>query len=246
MICIKNWLRLSVVFFLILGIASCTKKDDDDNNNGDNSTIVFNPSLTYGTTADMEGNTYKTIVIGGKTWMAENLRVTKYNDGTPIARILVDSALYNTTTGGYDNYNSTENADTIRDMGRLYNWYAAGSGKLAPAGWHVATEAEWDALISGLGGVSVAGGKLKEMGLTHWATPNQGATNESGFTGMPAGRFYITGTNFTNYSFSSWFWSSTSYSAGEGVYYTLAYTDDDAGKFHGQKKNGYSVRCVKD
>lgn len=234
------------MFFLIFGVASCAKKDDDNNTNGDKSTIVFNSNVTYGTTTDRQGNSYKTVNIGGKTWMAENLRVTTYNDGTPIPRTLIDSAGYPTSAGAYDNYNGTNNADTIRDMGRLYDWYAVNTGKLAPVGWHVATEAEWDALIAAYGGVSNAGGKLKETGVTHWNTPNADATNESGFSAMPAGEFYVVYKLFRWYNDGATFWSATSLSPGEARYYTLAHTDGMVGRMKYMKKCGYSVRCVKD
>lgn len=241
----KNLLLIwTAISFITLTNYSCKK--DDNNSQDETSTIVFNPSLSYGTTTDQQGNSYKTITIGNQTWMAENLRVTRYNNGADIARILVDSAWFNTTTGAYDSYNSTNNADTIRNFGLLYNWYAASSNKLAPAGWHVATQSEWDTLVAHLGGVSNAGGKLKETGLSHWGTPNNGATNESGFTALPGGRFYLTSTNFTNYSFSAYFWSATSYSGGEGIAYSVSYNDDALWKGGIQKKNGFSVRCVKD
>lgn len=241
---LKMALQTLTIALVFITVNACNK-NNSDNNTDNTSTIVFNPSLTYGSTTDIEGNTYKTIKIGNQTWMAENLRVTKYNDGTSILRTLVDSALYNATTGSYDSYNSTESNDTIRNMGRLYNWQAASSNKLAPAGWHVATQAEWDTLIANLGGVSNAGGKLKEAGLTHWVSPNGGATNESGFSAMPSGRFYITGPSFTNYSNNAYFWCANTYNAGEGIMYGLNYLDAAIFKGHAQKNNGFAVRCVK-
>jgi uncharacterized protein (TIGR02145 family) len=240
----KAFQAFAVIAILLSTNSSCTK-NDNDNNTDPLSTIVFNPSLTYGSTTDIEGNTYKTIKIGNQTWMAENLRVTKYNDGSDILRTLVDSALYNVTNGSYDSYNSTASNDTIRNMGMLYNWQAASSNKLAPAGWHVATQAEWDTLIANLGGISNAGGKLKETGLTHWISPNEGATNESGFSALPSGRFYTIGVNFTNYSNNAYFWSASPYNAGEGIMYSLNYLDAAIFKGHAQKNNGFAVRCVK-
>jgi len=237
-------LLLFVLAILSVGINSCKKEDGDSNDN--NTSIVFNSALSYGSVIDQEGNSYRTIKIGNQTWMAENLRTTIYNDGSSIARILVDSAAYLLPKGAYDNYNKTNNSDTIRTVGRHYNWYAVNSGKLAPAGWHVASKAEWDTLVANLGGLSVAGGKLKETGFTHWSSPNTGATNESGFTALPAGRFYIVSKSFTHYTFGAWYWSSTSYSADEATYYGLNHTDNSVYKSHAQLFEGYSVRCVKD
>jgi uncharacterized protein (TIGR02145 family) len=241
---IRRLFQVLIIASLLITTNACSKKNSD-NNTDNTSTIVFNPSLTYGTANDLEGNSYKTIKIGNQTWMAENLRTTKYNDGMSISRTLVDSAIYNPSTGSYDSYNSTDANDTIRNMGLLYNWYAIATGKLAPAGWHIATQAEWDTLILNLGGISNAGGKLKEAGLTHWVTPNEGATNESGFSALPSGRFYITGPSFTNYSNNAYFWCATPYNAGEGTMYSVTYSDKAIFKGHAQKTNGFAVRCVK-
>ena len=86
---------------------------------------------------DQDGNFYKTVTIGTQTWMAENLRTMKYNDGTNIPLVTSGIAWNNLNTGAYCNYNNTTNSDTIATYGRLYNWYAVNTGKLAPKGWHV-------------------------------------------------------------------------------------------------------------
>ncbi len=131
-----------------------------------------------GTVSDIEGNTYKTIKIGTQTWMAENLKTTKYKDGSEIPNI--------TNNGDYDN--NPANSETY---GRLYNWYTVDDDKgVCPEGWHVPDDAEYTVLTDYLGGESVAGGKMKETGTEHWNSPNTGATNESGFTGLPRGVFF--------------------------------------------------------
>ncbi len=121
--------------------------------------IVDNPTdsdITYGTVTDQDGNEYKTVTIGTQTWMAENLRTTKYNDSTSIPNITSASMWQNSTTGAYCNYNNTTDIDTIVTYGSLYNWYAVNTGKLAPKGWHVATNEEYSTLIRGDNGLPEA------------------------------------------------------------------------------------------
>jgi hypothetical protein len=131
-------------FFTVQSFSFCSKSDDPTNGNSTNAktTAVFNSSLTYGTMTDQDGNVYQTITTGSQTWMAENLRTTKYNDGTAIANVSTNSDWTNLSTGAYCNYNNTSNEDTIATDGRLYNWYAVNVGNLAPKGWHVATNSE--------------------------------------------------------------------------------------------------------
>ena len=128
-----------------------------------NNGILFNPDLTYGTINDIDGNVYKTITIGTQTWMAENLRTTKFRNGKDIPEVTVDSIWAILTTGAYCNYKNTRNIDTIVTYGRLYNWYAVyDSRNIAPEGWHISNEADWTTLTNYLGGPYVAGLKLKE------------------------------------------------------------------------------------
>jgi uncharacterized protein (TIGR02145 family) len=141
----------------------------------------------YGSVTDIDGNVYKTVTIGSQNWMAENLRVTKYNDGTPIQYITDDTEWLDNALGAYCAYNNTTDTDTIYKYGYLYNSYAVNTGKLAPEGWHIPTDEEWEELTTYLGGIEVAGRKLKEGGTSHWNSPNTGATNESGFTALPGG-----------------------------------------------------------
>jgi len=111
---------------------------------GGSGAIVFNPNITYGSMTDIDGNTYKTVTIGTQTWMAENLKVTKYNDGTNIPNVTDDTEWGNLTTGAYCNYNNDQS--NVATYGRLYNWYAVNTGKLCPTGWHVPSDAEWTTL----------------------------------------------------------------------------------------------------
>lgn len=198
---------------------------------------------SYGITIDREGNKYKTVVIGNKTWMAENLRVTKFNDGTAIAEIKEKSAWNVMTAPGYCWYNNdTSNKKTY---GALYNAYTINTNKLCPAGWHVSTDADWTELVDLLGGKDAAGAKLKESGNTHWSDPGSGATNESGFTALPGGTRYANGIFFTQKEIGYW-WTFTGKTVLNGWYRSMYYSNNIVDKNFHDSTDGFSVRCVKD
>lgn len=191
---------------------------------------------------DIDGNVYAVSKICGKFWMTENLRTTKYNDGTLITTGLSNTAWGAATTGACAIYNDAPaNNNTY---GKLYNWYAANNTKLAPAGWHVATEAEWTALVECLGGTGLAGGKMKSTS-TLWVTPNTGANNSSGFNALPAGWKGSSGS-YGLIGEATYFWGSNERNAGSGEYLKLS-NDMSSVAFNGATKSfGYSIRCVKD
>ena len=194
--------------------------------------------------SDIDGNTYSIIVIGNQIWMAENLKTTKFNDGTDIPLVTDNTEWENLTTPGYCWYNNDE-ASYKNTYGAIYNWHTGNTGKLCPSGWHIPTDEEWTTLTDYLGGENVAGGKLKEDGTTHWAAPNTGATNESGFTALPGGYrvdydyFYGIGT------FGYW-WTSTEISDSNAWCRTLHYLYSDVYRVDNSMKNGSSVRCIRD
>jgi uncharacterized protein (TIGR02145 family) len=130
--------------------------------------------------------------------------------------------------------------------GALYNWYTVNTGKLCPKGWRVPNDDEWTSLTSYLGGSSVAGGKMKEIGTIHWFSPNTGADNSSGFSGLPGGQRQISGTFLSNIGLSGNFWSATV--AGSPLVWSLVldYYTADAYRQSTGMANGYSVRCIKD
>jgi uncharacterized protein (TIGR02145 family) len=237
------------VFLMILTLNACDKAVDDPNLNG-KSGITFNSSLTYGTMTDQDGNTYKTIQIGNQTWMAENLRTTKYNDGSAIANVTDIESWKTLTTGAYANVNNTAKADSILLFGRLYNWYALNTGKLAPTGWHVATYAEWNTLLTYLGGENIAGGKVKEVGTNNWKADNTGATNETGFTAIPAGYCsYIDWTgrkNFESIGMGAYFWEKGNAASQTSGSLYLFYNTAKLTRATTYKSSGLSVRCIKD
>ena len=225
--------------------------------------IAFNQDGTGPQLTDIDGNTYNTVYIGRQLWMAEDLRVTHYPNGNAIPTVS-DTDNDGNTDNEWANLgdNNTDDAycfyydDSNTDYGALYNYAAAigdnwmndnvdGQG-VCPDGWHLPSDAEWQELVDYLGGQSVAGGKLKETGTVHWNSPNEGATNESGFTALPGGlRRYYNGM-FENIKSSGYWISSTEYE-NSGVYYRQISSDESyVFRDSEYKSQGYSVRCIKD
>jgi uncharacterized protein (TIGR02145 family) len=240
---VKNRIFSVIIMALSLSLmmSSCKKDEPNDATNG-KTTAVFNPSLKYGSMTDQDGNVYKTITIGTQTWMAENLRTTKYRDGSAIPNVTGNSDWVAITTGAFCTNNYIPEADPSVTYGRLYNWYTVNDSRnIAPAGWHVPADTEWTTLITYLGGENAAGGKMKEIGITHWYNPNGGATNESGFTALPTGlRESFDGT-FVNVGYYGYYWSSTN-----AWHCEVYYWDAKAYRSGFYKTSGFAVRLVKD
>lgn len=249
--------KVKVLIFqlLIIGVflvfANGCDKDDNNNPSSDNktngkSTAVFNSNITYGKMTDQDGNVYKTVTIGTQTWMAENLRTTKYNDGTAIPNITGKDEWRNLTTGAYCNYNNTTSEDTIATYGRLYSWHVIKEGKIAPVGWHVPTKDEWLTLFNYMGDINDAGGNLKETGTIHWSIPNECATNQYGFTLISSGRRNYDGEFWGNGIYCA-LWSSDDYNEewAEDAY-EFSYSYCYAYAFNGLKNSGQAIRCIKD
>ena len=227
----KAKIRTSIIQLILIGVIAglftyCKKSDD-------------------GTLADIDGNIYTMVTIGSQVWIVENLKVTKYNDGTIIPLVTDFSEWSNLTAGAYcwyDNILTNKNP-----YGALYNWYTVNTGKICPSGWHVPTINEWTELITLLGGPSIAGGKLKESGTEHWTSPNLGATNKSGFTAIGAG--YRSGNPSINFSLfgigASW-WSSSESTEEMALGRILYNGGVDTEQVSTEKYSGFSVRCIKD
>jgi uncharacterized protein (TIGR02145 family) len=238
----KNKKSISIYPIIILGIAiliivSCKKSDDEDNNN----------NTPANTVTDIDGNVYHTVTIGTQVWMVENLKTTKFNDGTDIPLVNEDLEWEILTTPGYCWYSN--NASVYKNTyGALYNWYAINSGKLAPVGWHIPTDAEWSTLTDYLGGIEVAGKMLKEAGTGHWASPNTEAINSVGFTALPGGTRELTGfgADFGGLGYFGHWWSSTEFTSTEAWTRMVDYIDIKVFRINSIMANGYSVRCIKD
>jgi len=196
---------------------------------------------------DIDGNLYNTIRIGDQIWMTENLKTTHFANGD----IIPDG------TGAGDISGETEpkywfayndDLNNINPYGLLYTWYAVTDNrKVCPDGWHVPSIGDWNTLITYLGGSSVAGGKLKEAGTLHWASPNTGATNETGFTALPGGYRSNLGVFSLFGTWGSWMTSTesnpTSTWRADMLYNTSSVQITASSN---SKAFGYSVRCVRD
>ncbi len=192
---------------------------------------------------DADGNIYTEVTVGTQVWMVENLKTTKFNDETGIPLVTDNTAWGNLSTPGYCWYD--DSISYKNPYGALYNWYTVNTGKLAPSGWHVASNDEWGTLFANLGGGDSAAGSLKEAGLTHWNSPNTGATNSSGFTGLPGGICFSVGGFASLGDWGMW-WTSTEYSSmtTDAWYFALGSTTP-FDHYHIGKGQGNSVRCIR-
>ena len=194
--------------------------------------------------------------IGTQVWSTTNLDVATYSDGTVIPQETDQTIWAGLTTGAWCYYNNDPAYGAI--YGKLYNWHAVAGiwdeasktdtslrKKLAPTGWHVPTDTEWTTLTNALGGLTVAGGKMKATSTTLWTSPNTNATNESGFSGIPGGFRISSGPFFDIGSFGYW-WSSSSSTTTNAWYRYLYYGNGNATRGSGNRKNGLSVRCLRD
>ena len=232
-----NCRTLVLPLMLVVGLAlafSCSKK------------VIPIPNPTAGVpVTDIDGNVYKTVVIGSQEWMAENLKVTRYRNGDTIPNV-TDTTWLTLQTGAYCWYNNDTNDTAAYKSiyGALYNWYSIVDGRnIAPEGWHIPTDAEWTALTTFLGGDSIAGGKLKEIGTLHWYNPLAGTTNETGFTARPGGCLSNTDI-FINLGDYGYWWTGTADSTStawfRGMYYNNSVFRNNVSKI-----SGFSVRCIK-
>ena len=247
----KVVLLLSLVFLVFM--PSCQKDDDNDD---------------IQTVTDYDGNKYQTVKIGNQVWMIENLKTTHYADGTSIP-LVEDNGTWDDL--GYTDkaYCYYDNSSSIGHVyGALYTWAAAMNGEsssdnnpsgvqgVCPTGWHVPSDAEWKELEMFLGMSQETadssrlrgtneGGKMKESGITHWDSPNTGATNESSFTALPGGFRYSDG-NFGYIGSSISFWSTMDYDSSDVWKRSLYYDNSKVGRYVSSKNLGFSVRCIKD
>lgn len=211
---------------------------------GNTEPIIILPPVTIGSVMDIDGNLYKTTTVNGKVWMAENLKVTRYNDGTAITLSGSQNQFRSTTEGSYIPYGN--NSAYVDQYGYLYNGFAvAGDKNVCMTGWHLPSPGEWSQLATNLGGMDVAGGRMKDP-VAPWVTPNTGATNESGFSAVPGGsycRVCLSNTGiFADQGTDGYYWSSS-----PGTFY---YVTNDRTSLRtlstGNVNDGLSVRCVKD
>ena len=220
-------------------------------------TNAFNRNLYYNDDNIVIGNSNKTsgisvrllkeyVVIGTQKWTNRNLNVSTYRNGVTIPQVTDPTAWAGLTTGAWCYYNNDPTTEAT--YGKLYNWYAVNdttNGGLAPLGYRIPSDAEWTTLTNYLGGDIVAGGKMKEIELSHWITPNTGATNESAFTGLPNGYRYSTGSFFA-VNYSGYWWSSSQYDTTQAISRSLNTGIINIVTSNSNKKYGFSIRLIKD
>jgi uncharacterized protein (TIGR02145 family) len=211
-------------------------------------TTAYGNELSFNTkVADGDGNLYNYVVIGTQTWLTENLKTTSYSNGVSIGTTATPTTDISAELTPKYQWPPNGNESNVAIYGRFYTWYVATDARnVCPTGWHVPTDGELETLKTTIGGESVAGGKLKEMGLTHWQTPNTGATNDYGFTALPSGYRLPTG-GFISFGFSFYIWSSEvdpstpTFPWGQGAKY------NDAVLLRGgyPASDGVGIRCIK-
>ncbi|MEO8149482.1 MAG: FISUMP domain-containing protein [Bacteroidia bacterium] len=198
------------------------------------------------TVTDIEGNTYNTITIGTQTWMKENLKTTHFNNGTPIPTTTLP--IYVDTTSIFQ-FPYNDDTNNINVYGRLYTWFSlVTNDNVCPSGWHAPSDTEWVSLTNFLGGDSVAGGKMKETGITHWIGTDSTVNNSSFFTGLPGG-FRGNPDMFLNIGSMGMFWSSTPWGSAtfqRGYCFNLNANNSNFTESVALANCGLSVRCIKD
>jgi uncharacterized protein (TIGR02145 family) len=215
-----------VIGIILLLVISCEKNNNDR------------------TVIDIDGNVYRTVIIGTQEWMAENLKVTRYCNGDSIETTIPTTR--DISNDAFPAFQWAYNGDNnyVATYGRLYTWYVlTNSCPVCPDGWHLPSDNEWNTLINYLGGENVAD-KIKETGTAHWVSPNNRSTNETGFTALPSGtRNFHT---FDYLGYSCWFWSSTENDSISAWTRCLDNSGNVVQRVQFLKVFGYSVRCLKD
>lgn len=208
------------------------------------------------TVTDIDGNVYASVQIGDQCWMAENLRTSRYNDGWDITPVTDNTDWIQMNSGAWCNYDNNTDNDTT--YGKLYNWYAANYFfNVCPQGWHAPNDAEWQQLEATLGmsaselGVEGFRGEAENVGgqlktTSMWELPNSGATNASGFAGLPGGHRYVNNGNFLLEGTYGYWWTTTANIPGTAYFRSLYRSSPGVNRNIANKRTGCYVRCVRD
>lgn len=219
----KSSIILSIFIGLVVGLSFCKKTDEK---------IRINPIVKPGfTVMDYDSNEYKTIQIGQQIWLQENLRTFHYNDG----RLISTMWIYDSDTAA------------VEDYGFLYSWSTLeDSCGVCPEGMHVPSQHEVKVLVEYLGGVKLAGGYLKDTDPKYWETPNNGANNESQWSGRASGYFSPVSSLFINRRKIGYWWTQSNHVQGKGMAFTLDKVSMDVDFINFPFDFGFSIRCLHD
>jgi uncharacterized protein (TIGR02145 family) len=227
----KKLTKISIILLLIV-LVSCTP------------TPSPTPAPTPVPSSNPTPTTSSTVTIGTQIWTTKNLDVSTYRNGDPIPQVQNPNLWSTLTTGAWCYYENNSANGIV--YGKLYNWYAVNDPRgLAPIGYHIPTDADWTILTNYLGGLTEAGGKMKSTGNQFWNDPNNGATNLSGFSGLPGGYCGNNGT-FPPTRINGYWWSSTLGTIGGAWFRSLGYNHASVFRLESAKGYGCSVRCIKD
>lgn len=257
----KVWIKASIVAIFSLFLATGFAQDYEIIKDTQEPTET---TIKKDTVTDIDGTVYTTVTIGTQVWMAENLKTTKYNDGTKIPNVTDDDEWENLSSAAYCWYdNDINNGNTY---GALYNWYAINTGKLCPAGWHVSTDEEWTELenyltdngynydgSTGGGRLNIGKALVNDSGwvriIAEGAVGNTDYPeyrNKSGFAALPGGGRGSDGIFDTIDYFGNW-WSATEFNTNDAWYRYMYYSNSHVNRsYYYSKNHGFSVRCVRD
>ncbi len=248
----KKIILLSGIVFLTF---SCKKENTTPTNEESGSTKIALKGEYAATIKDVDGNSYKTVKLGGQTWMAENLKTTRFSDSTEIQIIKDDASSLSYHNSGCSEY--LHDASIGKKYGKLYDWYTIdrvknGNKNICPSGWHLPKIEEWKELVEYLGGHEVAGGYLKQAGTENWLSPNKDANNASLFNALPGGESILVNSDkalFEKLGSTGTWWS---YNFDEEDYdvsalvLILSAENSNVSYRNAYKLEGLSVRCLKD
>lgn len=237
-----------LIVFTISAFIQCSTENQSD----------FKDLFICGETlSDINGNTYNTVLIGNQCWMAENLRTSTYSDGSELPNYPVQADWRTTDFGGWVNYANNSNYDEL--YGKIYNWFAVTDSRgICPTGWIVPSDEDWKILekhigmaesdadiIGWRGSDQNVGGKLRAPGTEYWESPNESASNDSGFSGLPSGLRYPDG-RFVSLGRSAFFWTSSWYSISEAYGRAIVFSRGGVSRGIYRKDFGFSIRCILD
>lgn len=194
---------------------------------------------------DGDGNFYNSIKIGEQTWTVENLRTTKFSNGEQIPNVTNYNSWVDLTSPAWIYFNNDASHEDV--YGKLYNWWAVTDSRdICPDGWRIPTYEDWFNLEDYLAGpgeeYSKVGGMLKATGIEFWNSPNVGATNETGFKGLPGG--YVYDQSYSMAVFGTW-WTNYGFDDGYGSAFYLSYDSSELNYYEPHKSQGLSIRCIK-